>query len=272
MLSIYTIMLLFQIIYAYPTVLMHGVLASDANMAELKNMLELNFKIDVYNMEIGNGAMTSILTPIDSQLDILCKKIYKIDALKDGFNFIGMSQGGLLARGYVEYCNKYPVVNLITLASPNAGVFYKTSLADNYYEPAKQEGLSITNYWRDPYRYDVYLSNSTYLAELNEEVLSNSIINDLDIVKNFIMVWSPLDEIIMPPESGKFSLQFVNDAGELKLQEITETELYKSGRLGLKNLNENGRLKIFQTDCTHSQHKEPECFHQLKPLFEQYLL
>jgi palmitoyl-protein thioesterase len=146
---------------------MHGVLASKENMAELKSMLELNFKIDVYNMEIGNGVPTSIFTPMETQLQTLCNEIYKIDALKNGFNFIGMSQGGLLARGYVEYCNKYPVINLITLASPNGGVYYKTSLADNYYEPSKQESLSISNYWRDPYRYDIYLSNSTYLAQLN---------------------------------------------------------------------------------------------------------
>lgn len=261
-----------QMVQAYPTVLMHGVLASKKNMEDLQKMLELNFNIPVYNMEIGNGARTSIFTSMESQLNILCNEIYKIDELKDGFNFIGMSQGGLLARGYVEYCNKYPVINLITLASPNAGVFYKTTLADNYYEPSQQDSLSITNYWRDPYHYDIYLSNSTYLAELNEEKMSNNIINDLDVVKNFVMVWSPNDEVIMPPESAKFSLQFVDESGELVSQEITETELYKSGRLGLKTLNENNRLKIFQTDCMHSQHKEPECFHQLKPLFEQYLL
>ena len=32
---------------AVPTVLMHGVLASKANMDELKQMLEMNFKINV---------------------------------------------------------------------------------------------------------------------------------------------------------------------------------------------------------------------------------
>jgi len=257
---------------AYPTVLMHGVLASKDNMAELKNLLELNFKIDVYNMEIGNGVPTSIFTPMEMQLDKLCEEIYKIDALKNGFNFIGMSQGGLLARGYVEYCNKYPVVNLITLASPNGGVYYKTPLADNYYEPSKQDSFSISNYWRDPYRYDLYLSNSTYLAQLNQEVIANCIQNNLDVVKNFVMVWSPNDEVIMPPESGKFSLLFVNESGDLYSQSIFDTDLYKIGNLGLKTLHDNGRLKIFQTDCTHSQHKEPECFHQLKPLFEEYLL
>jgi len=275
MLSLISILLfcnIYNMINAYPTVLMHGVLASKDNMDELKNMLEINFNIDVYNIEIGNGVSTSIFTPMEMQLNKLCEEIYKIDALKDGFNFIGMSQGGLLARGYVEYCNKYPVVNLITLASPNGGVYYKTPLADNYYEPYKQDSFSISNYWRDPYRYDLYLSNSTYLAQLNQEVIANCIQNNLDVVKNFVMVWSPNDEVIMPPESGKFSLLFVNEIGDLYSQSIFDTDLYKMGMLGLKTLNDNGRLKIFQTDCKHSYHKEPICFHQLKPLFEEYLL
>jgi palmitoyl-protein thioesterase len=267
-----SILFLLPLISAYPTVLMHGVLATKKNMDELKRLLELSFPISVYNMEIGNGAITSAFTPMESQLQILCNEIYKIDALKDGFNFIGMSQGGLLARGYVEYCNKYPVINLITLASPNAGVFYNSPLANNFYEPVQQKSLSITNYWRDPYRYDIYLSNSTYLAELNEETHTNIIQYDLDVVKNFVMVWSPNDGVIVPPESSKFSLQYVDDSGDLKLYELVDTDLYKSGRLGLKNLNEQNRLKIFQTDCTHDSHKELSCFYQLKPLFKQYLL
>lgn len=258
-------------INAYPTVLMHGVLASKTNMDELKQLLEMNFKIKVFNMEVGNGAGMSIFTPMKSQLERLCNEIYKIDELKNGFNFIGMSQGGLLARGYVEYCNKYPVKNLITLVSPNGGVFYDTPFADNYYEPLQQKSLSITNYWRDPYRYDLYLSNSTYLAQLNEEVSANTIQNELDIVNNFVMVWSPNDEVIMPPESGKFSLYEVDD-NKLISVDLFDTDVYKSGRLGLRKLNEEKRLEIFQTDCKHSQHKEPVCFHQLKPLFEKYLL
>ena len=259
-------------INSVPTVLLHGVLANKGNMEELKNLLEINFKINVYNIEIGNGAATSIFTPLNSQLNILCDEIYKINDLKNGFNFIGMSQGGLLARGYVEYCNKYPVINLITLASPNGGVYYETPLANNYYEPSQQESLSITNYWRDPYRYELYLTNSTYLPALNEEKFVKTIHNDLDVVKNFIMVWSPFDEVIMPPESAKFSLQYVDESNNLKSVELTETDIYKSGRLGLKKLNEENRLKIFPTDCTHSQHKEASCFHQLKQLFEEYLL
>ncbi len=259
----------------YPTVLMHGILANADNLNELKEMLEMNFNIKVFNLEIGNGAHTSIYTDMDTQLKMLCEKIYSIDDLKDGFNFIGMSQGGLLARGYVQYCNKYPVKNLITMVSPNAGVFYKINFANDFYEPAKQQELSITNYWRDPYRYETYLMNSTYLAKLNHEIKRVSLYmiqeNDLDVLDNFVMIWSPKDEIIEPPESAKFSMYEVVD-NQLVIVELFDSDLYKSDFLKLKTMNEENRLYTFQTDCQHSQHKDPECFHQLKHIFEKFLL
>ena len=256
----------------YPTVLLHGVLADTKDTNTLKLLLEENFKIDVYNIEIGNGAPTSIFTSMNHQLDVLCNEIYNIKQLESGFNFVGMSQGGILARGYVEYCNKFPVRNLITLASPNGGVFYNTTVASNFYEPLVQSTLSVADYWRDPYRYDVYLSNSTYLAQLNQEHRPDRPFNNLDVLENFVMVWSPFDEVIMPPESSKFSLLYVADDWSLFSRAISETAIYKSGKLGLKNLDEQGRLVVFPTDCKHGQHIQLACFPQLKPLFEKYLL
>jgi palmitoyl-protein thioesterase len=255
---------------SYPTVLMHGVLANKNNMEEFKTLLETNFDIKVYNMEIGNGVFTSIFTDMSTQLDMLCNEIYKIDELKDGFNFIGMSQGGLLARGYVEHCNKYPVHNLITLASPNGGIYYYTSLADNYYEPKQQDELSISNYWRDPYRYELYLSNSTYLAQLNQEK-SDKTMNYLSVVNKFLMIWSPNDEVIEPPESAKFSLLTVEN-NELKSVSLFDTNLYKNNALGLRKMNEENRLEIFETNCMHAQHKEKICFDQIKEILNRYLI
>ena len=239
-------------------------------MEEFKILLETNFDIKVYNIEIGNGVFTSIFTDMTTQLDMLCNEIYKIDELKNGFNFIGMSQGGLLARGYVEYCNKYPVYNLITLVSPNGGIFYDTSLADNYYEPTQQNDLSISNYWRDPYRYELYLSNSTYLAHLNQEKITNVIINDLSVVNKFLMIWSPNDEVIEPPESAKFSLLILEN-DELKSISLFDTILYENNMLGLRKMNEENRLEIFETTCMHSQHKEKVCFDQIKEVLRKYV-
>ena len=252
----------------YPTVLMHGVLANKDDLNELKEMLEMNFNIKVYNLELGNGAPYSLYNSMNTQLKELCDLIYSMEELKNGFNFIGMSQGGLLARGYVEYCNLYPVNNLITLVSPNAGVYYKNNFFDNIYEPAKQEELSIADYWRDPYRYELYKTNSTYLAQLNNEIITNT---KLDTINNFVMVWSSRDEVIEPPQSAKFSMYFLEN-DELKLIELRDTILYQNNFLGLKTMDEQNRLYMYETDCLHSEHRESECFHKLKHVFEKFLL
>lgn len=42
--------------------------------------------------------------------------------LKNGFNAIGISQGGQFLRAYVERCNDPPVRTLITLGSQHQGV------------------------------------------------------------------------------------------------------------------------------------------------------
>ena len=238
-------------------------------MVELKGLLELNFGLTVYNLEIGDGSPTSINTDMTTQLGLLCDEIYLNDELKDGFNFIGMSQGGLLARGYVEYCNKYPVKNLITLASPNAGIYF--NLNNNFYQPTKQKELSYSNYWRDPFQYSIYLTNSTYLAQLNQEIDIKSGQNMLDVVDNFIMCWSAIDDVIKPPESSKLSMYQVID-NKLMLVDLFDTELYKSDFLKLKTMNESNRLHIYETDCLHSQHKESICFEKLKYIFDKFLL
>jgi len=253
----------------YPTVLMHGVLADKDNLDEFKTMLEQHYGIKVFNLELGDGPLYSLYTPMEIQLTDLCKKIYSKDELKNGFNFIGMSQGGLLARGYVEYCNKYPVHNLITLVAPNAGVYYKNNFFYDIYEPSNQMELSFADYWRDPFRYELYLSNSTYLADLNDENFNYK--NRLDVVDNFVMIWSVNDDVINPPQSAKFSMYFVED-NNLVLYELTDTKLYQNDFLGLKTMNDENRLHFHETDCLHSEHKEPECFHQLVHVLQKFLV
>lgn len=61
-----------------------------------------------------------------AQLEVIANEIRKIDALRDGFNALGLSQGGLFARYYIERYNLaghgYPVLrNLVTMGSPWVG-------------------------------------------------------------------------------------------------------------------------------------------------------
>ena len=253
---------------AVPIVVLHGVASSAPNMDIFSSWLETTFNTKVFNIEIGNGFKTSLYSPLTDQLTELCSTLYKIDELKDGFNFIGMSQGGLLARGYTEQCNKYPVLNLITMVSPHGGVIEDINI--DMYSSFSQKHLSIASYWRDPKKLDIYLDKCSYLPILNNE--KNTLISDLQLtniksLKNFILIWSENDDVVKPPESGKFSFYDTN----YNIIDIEETLIYKEDLLGLKYLDEKNSFHIHETNCTHVQHRDPICFPQLYTIFKLYL-
>jgi len=252
-----------------PLVLLHGVLSDAENTQELADWLSSTFNRKVYNIELGDGIDTS-LAPMTFQLDLLCNVIYNLPELKDGFDFIGMSQGGILARGYVEMCNKYKVRNLITLVSPHGGVFYKLPIFNfvKIYSPEMQQKYSFTNYWRNPIDYELYLKNSTYLAELNNErLINNENKKNIESLQNFVMVFSPFDTIVIPPQSTIFSLLDSN----LDIIPIRDTDLYKQDWLGLQKLDNTNRLWLYKTNCTHMEHRKPVCFPQLFNIFKNFL-
>jgi palmitoyl-protein thioesterase len=253
-----------------PVVLMHGILSNEEKMSDLKLYLETNFNIDVVVPEIGNGIGNSLSLPLSDQGDILCSNLNNNILLKDGFNFIGVSQGGLLGRYYIEKCGNYQVNNFITLVSPHGGVYIK-SIADmiDVYGEYAQEHYSFSSYWRDPFNYDKY-REIILLAELNNEAeigipISKNNRERFNSINNFIMVYSPTDEILKPPESGKFSTYAIDS---LDVVNIEATTMYYN--LGLDQMFKNNKIHIYETNCTHAQHKEYECFKYLHCMFEEY--
>jgi palmitoyl-protein thioesterase len=282
----------------YPIVLLHGITSDKTELTGVANWLMENLPNKVFNLEIGNGKFDSLFKPMSWQLSELCNTIYNIPDLEKGFHFIGMSQGGLLARGYVEKCNKYPVKNLITWVTPHAGVYGFNGEVINFnniYTLFYQRVYSFAGYWKDPYRYENYLSSATYLPDLNNEINNvDSKKNKANIleVDNFVMIWSPNDDVINPPESGKFSFyQIISDyltntntntnTNANKQYIITNTlpviDLFNSTQfindlLGLKTLYNAGKLHILETNCTHSGHKTEACFPQLEKLTFPFLV
>lgn len=255
----------------YPIVVLHGIESSSIEMEPLCDWLETTFESTVYNMEIGNGEKTSMYSSLNAQLLELCFSIYEIEELSKGFNFIGISQGGLLARGYVERCNSYPVRNLITFVAPHGGVYWpNTKNSGLMYNDFFQNHLSIASYWRNPTMLDSYLTCS-FLALLNNEFWcdTESPIHRRNIrnLSNFVMIWSPKDKVLDPPESGKFSF-FDDDFNVIPLK---ETDLYKDDYLGLKFLNFLDKLHTFETNCSHVDHRNPICFEQLYTILKRFL-
>ena len=262
---------LFSLFYlctaSLPTVLVHGILSDIDEITPIEIWLEQNNITSIYRVEIGNGVYDSIFMNMNNQLDLLCKTIYAIDDLKDGFNFIGLSQGGLLARGYVQKCNKFPVKTLITWATPHEGVdglSFIDVYFDNIYGDFEQSLLSFPGYWKDPGRYQEYLDRAQYLPFMNNEIPhSNRQLYKENILslKNFIMIWSPIDGTIRPVRSCKFGF----------LKELFQSDQYLLDLIGLKTLDQSGRLHIHQIDCDHSSFKNG-CFEQLRNVTLPYLI
>jgi palmitoyl-protein thioesterase len=133
-----------------------------------------------------------------------------------------------------------------------------------------QKHLSIASYWRDPRQLNSYLVKCLYLPILNNEINNSFAESQTDHIKNlsnFVMIWSPFDTVLNPPESGKFS--FLDDS--LNIVRLEDTDLYKNDLLGLKFLNENNRLHMYETNCTHVDHRNPICYSQLYDILNQYL-
>ena len=108
-----------------PTVLFHGVKqrCSEFMIQNLVNELATGSGGHVECIEIGNGDVTSIFSPIQSQVDEACQKVNGHPIFgRHQFNVVGLSQGALIGRYIVESCDtKYPVRNLLTVGGPNNG-------------------------------------------------------------------------------------------------------------------------------------------------------
>ncbi|CAI5487240.1 unnamed protein product [Closterium sp. Naga37s-1] len=115
---------------ALPVVVWHGFFDSCSNdksvgylRAAVRSVLPDVFFHSICVKEDGiRDISSSIFGSIDQQIDEVCASLAAIPQLARGFNAIGISQGGLLFRAYVQRCNSPPVRTLITLGSPHAGM------------------------------------------------------------------------------------------------------------------------------------------------------
>lgn len=251
----------------YPLVILHGILSSVDDIKPVQNWFENKLpRIEIYNIEIGNGRTSSVFSSMNWQLDQLCEKIYSIENLRYGFNFIAISQGGLLARGYIEKCNKFPVINLITWGTPHEGIFGLNIFPvdiETIYTQYSQEHLSFASYWKDPERFEEYLQFSSYLPYLNNEISHtnfNIYRSRFESLNKFVMIWSKNDGVILPAESAKFS--FIND--------LKESRQYKENLIGLRTLNDSKRLFVKEVSCGHTTFKN-ECLDAIGKITLNYI-
>jgi palmitoyl-protein thioesterase len=239
----------------YPTVLVHGIGGDVSDMYDIQNTLN-SYGVKTFALEIGNGKLDSIFWNINKQCETLNTKIGDLALTDDKINLLGVSQGGLIARCYVErYAHQTKRVNsLVTYGTPHMGIYL------SWIE------LKNLEYWKDPFDFDAYLANNDFLVYLNNEKPHTHMAqyrSNLLSLNHFLIAWSSIDSVISPIQSSKFEFYNISLAEErntLEVVPLDQSEDYKHDALGLRTLNSSGRLTIKEFSCKHEEFKHPKCY------------
>ena len=239
---------------ANPTFLIHGIGGSQKDLQDIQKSLE-NYNYSVFSLSIEN----SIFGSMDKMCESVATQIHtNTNHPETNINLIGISQGGLLARCFVERYSgeKVMVDSLITYGTPHMGIFYKASPFP----------ISFLEYWKDPYHYNKYLRENKFLRFLNNDVdhVNASLYKArMESLANFVMFWSGIDKVIQPRESAAFEFYNISLAEERKELDIINFEKSSQNlenKIGLGFLKKTEKIKNFRFDCSHEKFKHPECF------------
>jgi len=229
---------------------------------------------DVYTLAIMIGdnleedLTNSVLMKADTQISKACEILQNDPNLAGGYNALGISQGGLLFRGLLQRCPSPPVRNFITFGSPHQGVFgvptcksttgsaflcelVRRLLSEGAYIPWIQDLITPAQYWHNPLNNEEFLEGSHYLADINNErPEKNSVYKEnLEKLENFVMAKWVQDTTIIPGPSAQFG--FYLQGQDILTEELQSLALYREDWLGLKTLDEQGRLHFKEMEGDH---------------------
>jgi len=104
-------------------------------------------------------------------------------------------------------------------------------------------------YWRDPH---ADADSSHFIDDLNQEHYFNASYKaNLLALKNLVLIRFQDDTMVLPPESQWFG--FFKKGQGTELESLQETKLYKEDLLGLKQMEEEGRLHFISIPGGHLQ-------------------
>nr|CAB3265119.1 palmitoyl-protein thioesterase 1 [Phallusia mammillata] len=257
-----------------PLVIWHGMGDSCCNpfsMGSIMRMVENEIPgIYINSLKIGDTTtadiMNGFLKPISDQITMACE-IVKADAnLANGFNAMGFSQGGQFLRALAQQCDGIQMHNLITFGGQHQGVYgfpkcpssvtfcdsLRQILNTAAYRPVVQDHLVQAEYWHDPLHVNEYLSKNIFLPDINNENKVNEEYKQrLQALNKFVMVRFNNDTMVEPVASEWFG--FYTPGQDEEVQSLQESDLYQTDQLGLKAMDEAGKLVFLATDGDHLQ-------------------
>ena len=250
-----------------PIIFLHGINGHASEFEDIMTLIRSRYGHNAPTMHsIGICDGTCSLRPLPKQRDELIDYLASnaadlgIDG-EEGFNFVGHSQGGLLARAVIQ---KLPpslrVRRLVSMAAPQKGQFGeckqgRTGLGPEiekkmarpvgwiaFYNYLAQSELSVANYWNDPRHGQLFRREASLLPQLNgylDDGMTDQKANFLR-VERAIFLGSSDDDCINPPLSSIF--EYVDSEGNAT--SLNESLEYAQDTFGLRTMHREGRLVL----------------------------
>jgi palmitoyl-protein thioesterase len=272
-----------------PLVIWHGL--GDSYQAEgIKQVAALAEEVNpgtyvhvIHLADSDNGdRQATFMGNVTEQVARVCEQLASEPILSTApaVNAVGFSQGGQFLRAYIERCNFPPVHNLVTFGSQHNGISKFQSCADTgdwlcrsanallrlgTWSDFVQSRLVPAQYFRDPQELDNYLEHSNFLADINNEREGKNPYyrNNLMSLNRFAMFMFEDDTTAIPKESAWFA-EVNTTNGEVT--PLRERDLYKEDWLGLRALDDQGKLDFLTVPGQHMQLTEEV----LTKVFQEY--
>ncbi|XP_028783914.1 palmitoyl-protein thioesterase 1 isoform X5 [Neltuma alba] len=201
-----------------------------------------------YCIKIGDGSWDSWTMPLMEQTTIACEK------------------GNMIGRGLVEFCDGGPQVkNFISLAGPHAGTAslpfcgseWLCVLLDDLvkliiYSRFVQEHLGPSNYFKIPTDIFAYINGCKFLPKLNNEIMNMKNYTyklRFASLENLVLIMFEQDAVLIPKETSWFG--YFPDGAFHPVLPAQETKLYTEDWIGLKTLDEAGKVKFIKVSGNH---------------------
>ncbi|ODV79841.1 alpha/beta-hydrolase [Suhomyces tanzawaensis NRRL Y-17324] len=255
-----------------PVVIWHG-LGDQYNSTGIHKAAEILddfypgiFVYSVYlDLDPEKDQKKSLFGDANVELEQVCEQLATIPELKQGFDLIGFSQGGLFLRALVERCSDVNVNNLITFGSPHLGVLElpmcenpgdwvcrrrNELLKKQVWFDSVQKRVIPAQYFRDPVNYNQYLLHSNFLVNVNNErplSFNSSYKNNLQKLNKLVLFQFTRDTTLVPKETAWF-IDFDVSGTSIPFE---KSKIYVQDLIGLKELHLNDKIDFKAIDTDH---------------------
>lgn len=274
-----------------PVVLWHGMGDSccySFSLGAIKKIIEDEVPgIKVISIRIGKDTVEDVMNGffknVNHQVEEVCDLLSNEESLKDGFNAIGFSQGAQFLRAVAQRCPYPQMKNLISIGGQHQGVYglprcpslvhylcdrLRNILTYAAYSKFNQNHFVQAEYWHDPLKEDEYKERSIFLADINNErALNETYKENLQKLEKLVLIKFTEDTMVQPRESEWFG--FYEPGQSNKIQSLQDSYLYREDRLGLKKMDEDGKIDFLEVHGDHLQFSD-EWFR--KNIIQTYLV